>query len=429
MSGKVQLQIKQGKDAGKVFAFTEHDTFVFGRMADCHACMPDDGQVSRHHFILEANPPQACLRDLGSLNGTLVNRKKCGGRLKHETPEQGTKRSYPEVTLKHGDLIQVGQTSLEVTIEQPKEAPKHRIDPAAADISLLSPGQLAHLIFGEPGKPADKSKLHIPGYNVRAEIGRGGFGAVYRARRDNDQSVVAIKVMLARVDADDNAVEKFKREVSVTAGLTHPNIVKLLDHGAKGAVFYFVMEFCDGGSVWDLMQKRGGRLPLEQAKPIMLGALQGLAFAHQKGFIHRDLKPQNILLSGQQVQVSDFGLSKSFQQAGLSGMSMTGVFAGTPYFMPREQITNFKYVKPVTDVWSIAATFYNMLTGKFPYEFSPGRDPIDVILNEAVIPVRNRDKAVPGKLAAVLDKALEKKAKDRYQTAGEMRRALDKALG
>src|SRR5450432_1237179 len=162
MSGKVQLQIKKGKDAGKIFAFTEHDTFVFGRMPDCHACIPDDGQVSRHHFILEANPPQACLRDLGSLNGTLVNRKKYGGRLKHETPEEGAKRSYPEVTLKHGDLIQVGQTALEVQIEQPKEAPKHRIDPAAADISLLSPAALAHLIFGEPGKPADKSKLHIP---------------------------------------------------------------------------------------------------------------------------------------------------------------------------------------------------------------------------------------------------------------------------
>lgn len=428
MSGKVQLRIKQGKDAGKIFSFTEHDTFVFGRMADCHACIPDDGQVSRHHFILEANPPQACLRDLGSLNGTLVNKKNFGGRLKGETPEEGGKRQYPEVTLKDGDIIQVGQTSLQVAIEKPQNAPEHRINPAASDISLLSPGDLARLIFGEPGKAADKSKLRIPGYSIREEIGRGGFGAVYRAGRDIGQSVVAIKVMLARVDADDNAVDKFKREVSVTAGLTHPNIVKLLDHGANGAVFYFVMEFCDGGSVADVMQKSGGPLPLIQAKPIMLNALTGLAFAHEKGFVHRDLKPQNILLSGQQVRVSDFGLSKSFQQAGLSGMSMTGGFAGTPYFMPREQITNFKYVKPVTDVWSVAAAFYNMLTGKFPYEFSRGRDPIDVILNEDVIPVRKRDKTIPNKLAEVLDKALAKKAKDRYQTGGEMRAALEKAF-
>jgi serine/threonine protein kinase len=377
---------------------------------------------------LEANPPEACLRDLGSLNGTLVNQKKYGGRLKHETPEEGAKRSYPEVTLKNGDLIGVGQTSMEVRIEQPKEAPKHRIDPAAADISLLSPGELARLIFGEPGKAENKSKLHIPGYKIRAEIGRGGFGAVYRARRDSDAGVVAIKVMLARVDTDDGAVEKFKREVAVTARLIHSNIVKLLDHGANGAVFYFVMEFCDGGSVADLVLKNGRPLSLAQAKPIMLSALAGLAFAHEKGFVHRDLKPQNILLSGDEVRVSDFGLSKSFQQAGLSGMSMTGGYAGTPYFMPREQITNFKYVKPVSDVWSMAATFYNMLTGNFPYEFSRGRDPVDVILNEDVIPARKRAKAIPSKLAAVLDKALQKKAKDRYQTAGEMRAALESAL-
>lgn len=150
MSAKVQLQIKQGKDAGKVFAFTEHDTFVFGRMPDCHACMPDDDQVSRHHFILEANPPQGCLRDLGSLNGTWVNGKKFGAREKSETPEQGAKRRYPEVALKHGDRIKVGRTELEVSIEQPKEAPRHRVDPGVGDISLLSPEQLARLIFGAP---------------------------------------------------------------------------------------------------------------------------------------------------------------------------------------------------------------------------------------------------------------------------------------
>lgn len=431
MSGKVELQIKQGKDAGRIFAFTEHDTFVFGRMPDCHACIPDDGQVSRHHFILEANPPHACLRDLGSLNGTLVNGKKYGGRLEHETPEEGAKRHYPEVTLKHGDLIKVGQTSLELRIDQPKEAPKHRIDPAAADISLLSPGELARLIFGnpsEPGTPENKAKLHISGYRIRAEIGRGGFGAVYRARRVSDEQVVAIKVMLARVDADDGAVDKFKREVAVTSGLTHPNIVKLFDHGANGAIFYFAMEFCDDGSVADLMVKNGGCIPFAQAKPIMLSALTGLAFAHEKGFVHRDLKPQNILLSRGEVRVSDFGLSKSFQQAGLSGMSMTGGFAGTPYFMPREQITNFKYVKPVTDVWSMAATFYNMLTGKFPFEFTPSRDPIDVILNEAVVPLRKRDKAISTKLSTVLDKALTKKANDRFQVAEEFLDALNSAF-
>ncbi len=150
MSAKIQIKISQGKDAGKIFAFTEHDTCVFGRMADCHACIPDDTEVSRHHFILEVNPPQACLRDLGSLNGTWINGTKCGGRKSGETPEEGAKRKYPEAAVKHGDRIKVGRTELEVSIEQPKEAPQHRADPALGDISLLSPAQLARLIFGAP---------------------------------------------------------------------------------------------------------------------------------------------------------------------------------------------------------------------------------------------------------------------------------------
>jgi hypothetical protein len=426
VSAKVQIKISKGKDAGKIFTFTEHDTFVFGRMDDCHACIPDDTQVSRHHFILEVNPPQACLRDLGSLNGTWVNGKKYGAREKGETPEQGAKRRYPEVAIKHGDRIKVGVTELEVAVEEAKEAPQHRADPALGDISLLSPEQLAKLIFGSPGQAA-KPKLQIPGCKIEEEVGRGGFGAVYRARR-TDGSVVAVKVMLSRVDADDEAIAKFKRETAITAKLDHPKIVRVLESGASGAVFYFIMEFCDGGSVSDLMLKNRGRLSLAQAKPIILGALEALAFAHDKGFVHRDLKPQNILLSRGEVRLSDFGLAKSFQQAGLSGMSMTGGYAGTPVFMPREQITNFKYVKPVSDVWSMGATIYNLLTGTFPYPFSKDRDPIDVILNDDIVPIGQRDKTLPKNLCAVLDKALEKKAKDRYQTAAEMLAAVEKAL-
>lgn len=278
MSAKLQLKIKDGK----TFTFTDHDTFIFGRMDDCHARIADDTEVSRHHFILEVNPPQACLRDLGSLNGTWVNGKKFGARKAGESPEDGAKRRYPEVALQHGDCIKVGRTEIEVAITQPKELPRHA---ALGAISLLSPEQLACILFAAPENEAPK--LEIPGCKIEAEIGRGGFGAVYRARRIADGKTVAVKVMLSRVDADDEAIEKFRREVAVTAQLRHPNIVQVFDSGAAGTAFYFIMEFCDGGSAGDLMRANRGHLSLAQARPIILGALTGLAHAHGEGIVHR----------------------------------------------------------------------------------------------------------------------------------------------
>ena len=124
------------------------------------------------------------------------------------------------------------------------------------------------------------------------------------------------------------------------------------------------------------------------------------------------------------MRLSDFGLAKGFQEAGLSGMSMTGGYAGTPVFMPREQITNFKYVKPVSDVWSLGATIYNVLTGAFPYSFTKERDPIHIILNDEIVPIRQRLTTVPSALADALDKALAKKTRDRFQDASEFLRAI-----
>jgi serine/threonine protein kinase len=239
-------------------------------------------------------------------------------------------------------------------------------------------------------------------------------------------------VMLSQVAVDKSNLEQFLREIRNVASLKHPNIVQIFDFGSTEGIFYFAMEWCEGGGVDRLMAQHKGKVPLQLAKPIILQSLDALAHAHSKGFVHRDLKPSNILLSFARnnvvAKLGDFGLAKSFEKAGLSGLTLTGNYAGTPYFIPREQITNFKYVKPVSDVWSMGATIYNMLTGQLPYEFSQGRDPIDVILNDDIVPIRNRDKSVPAALAGVLDKALAKEVKKRYQTAAEMLEALRQAL-
>jgi serine/threonine protein kinase len=255
---------------------------------------------------------------------------------------------------------------------------------------------------------------------------------VYLARRKKDGVSVAVKVLLARVAVDEKTKKKFLQEMELLRSLRHPNIVSFFDQGSVGGAFYFVMEFCNAGSLADLMNRRGGKVPLDEAKNIMLQTLDGLAFAHAKGIVHRDLKPGNILLAGnksdRKVKVSDFGLAKNFEQAGLSGLTLTGNFGGTLYYMPREQIVNFKRVKPVSDVWSIAATFYIMLTGWLPRDFPKDKDPLAVVLDGGVIPIRKRNGNIPKPLAAVIDRALEIKPKSRFQDAKEMREALAKVL-
>jgi serine/threonine protein kinase len=232
--------------------------------------------------------------------------------------------------------------------------------------------------------------------------------------------------MLSQAEATEDAVKQFRREMEVNRQLDHPNIVRFIESGAHKGAFYFVMEFCDGGSLMDLYNKNRGPLTSEQLMPHALKALEGLAFAHSKGFVHRDLKPGNILIHKGVARVADFGMSKSFQMAGLSGMSMTGKTAGTPVFMPPEQIVNFKYVKPVSDVFSMGATMYFLLTGAFPFEFSEKRDPMDVILNDDVVPIRKRVAAIPKPLAAAIDRAVTKKHKDRYSDASEILAAINK---
>jgi pSer/pThr/pTyr-binding forkhead associated (FHA) protein len=136
MPASLQLRVTHGPGKGTTFTFASHDTFLLGRNADCHAHLPDDTRVSPHHFLLEACPPQAILRNLGSPNGTHVNGQKHGGRQPGETPEQGARRRYPEIALKQGDRTQSGDPQLEVHIHQP--VPKQAKSPSSNSLATPS---------------------------------------------------------------------------------------------------------------------------------------------------------------------------------------------------------------------------------------------------------------------------------------------------
>jgi eukaryotic-like serine/threonine-protein kinase len=249
--------------------------------------------------------------------------------------------------------------------------------------------------------------------------------------------------MLPAIAADENSVQRFLRETENTKALQHPNVVQTIDYGFFEGIFFFTMEYCSGGTVWDLMEQQGGKLAVDIAVPIILQVLKGLEYSHNAeipyvklsdggfgkgtGLVHRDLKPGNIFLTYNEgnvtAKIGDYGLAKAFDLAGLSGQTMSGTKAGTPIFMPRQQLLNFKYVQPDVDVWATAACLYNMLTGTYPRNFT-GNDPFLAVLQNDPVPIRQRDASIPPKLAEVIDLALVEKPEIYFQSAADFQQAL-----
>ena len=248
--------------------------------------------------------------------------------------------------------------------------------------------------------------------------------------------------MLPAVATQKQGIEMFLRETENIKILQHPHIVQLLDYGFVENTFFFTMEYFSGGNVWDLMQRSGWRLPVDIAVDVTLQVLDGLIYAHEveipdiksvdgiitkgQGLVHQDLKPNNIFISKINdkivVKIGDYGLSKAFDLAGLSGQTLTGTKMGTPAFMPRQQVLNFKDELPEIDVWATAACLYNMLTGYFPRDFTG--DPWLSVLQNNPVPILQRHQGIPQKLAKVIDLALQEKPQIYFQTAAEFKQAL-----
>ncbi|WP_031169753.1 protein kinase domain-containing protein [Streptosporangium roseum] len=447
----ITLKLVKGKLARTEYVFDERSTCVLGRAEDCAPRLPNDDDhrtVSRHHCLLDINPPDARIRDFGSLNGTYVNDEKIGQRAAHQTPEEAAALPFPERDLADGDEIRIGRTVFRVGVRPAESSVKRTLELARCKVcdrevgSELGARSGAYVCAACQARPAAVAEMllnlahggrrdlaPIAGYTILRELGRGGMGAVFLARHESTGEEVALKVMLPKVASDAEAHGRFLREVELTRALRHPNVAALYDAGSADGTFYFTTEFCAGGSLDRLLNRRGGRLPAAEAVRLALQALEGVGHAHEQGVVHRDLSPQNILLSeaadGSPVaKVGDFGLAKAFDQAGLSGLTRTGTAAGKPWYMPRQQVVNFRNAAPAVDVWALAACLYHALTARYPRDFPAGRDPWQIVLQSPPVPIRHRDPGVPKALAAVIDRALQEKPAIGYQSAAELHDAL-----
>jgi serine/threonine protein kinase len=298
--------------------------------------------------------------------------------------------------------------------------PRLPTDPLRAANLLVDSGVLTR--FQARFLLAGKYKgFKVAKYVIRDQLGKGGMGTVYLAEHQGLRRSVALKV-LARVTADNAkvALERFLREARAAAALDHPNIVRIYDAGQHGEFRYLVMEYIDGVTLDALLSQRGALAP-SRAVAYVAQAAAGLQHAHERGFVHRDIKPANLILSKDGVvKILDMGLARSNTSArDRVTEALGGTVVATIDYVSPEQALGTSEVDIRSDIYSLGATFFALVTGRAPFDGDSVRKLAQLQMKKAPC-VTTLDKTFPPELARVVAKMLAKKPEERYQTPGEV---------
>jgi serine/threonine-protein kinase len=262
-------------------------------------------------------------------------------------------------------------------------------------------------------------------YELEELVGTGGMSSVYRAHDQLLERHVALKVLHPHYADDSEYVERFRREARAVAKLSHPHIVTVIDRGEADGQQYIVFEYVDGENLKQLIE-RTGPLPTRQAIELTLEIADALAFAHEHGLVHRDVKPQNVLITPDgEAKVTDFGIARSLDVE--QGVTQTGTVLGTSNYLSPEQASGHT-TTPATDVYSLGVVLYEVLTGEVPF---PGENFVAVAMkhiNEPPPDVQARRPDVPLRLAAAIDRALAKDPTERFRSMDEFAWELRQCL-
>lgn len=462
----LSIVMERGNAAGRVFAFENTQQILVGKDPRCDLVLEDRG-VSRRHCLISQNQGVWSVSDLGSTNGTVVRDQEIGG--------QNSGNPRQSIVLCNDDQLQVGEAIFRISWMNEPEEKTEMLSPKAMAAELEATQVLSknakpqvkhkqsvsnnanpmrnpntHLFAEDLSKPHPKlplvrseqpqtlsAKEKLPDqpalprpfrqFQLSQLIGVGGMGEVYLGT-SKSHDVVAIKFLRTQSEQTELDRARFLREMEIANRLRHPTIVESKDSGDENGQLFIIMEYCNGGNLAELL-KRSGALNLRRAIRLIHRLLAGVELAHSTGIVHRDLKPQNILLHREETgkykpKISDFGLAKCYLEAGESGMTVNGTVGGSWAYMPKEQLTNFRFVSPCSDVWSLGAILYECLTNRLPRVHTPGENPIKTILQSKIVPIQSVMPQLPRAVSDYVNCCLDSEPENRPANASVMLRML-----
>ena len=415
----------QGPERGEHITLPQGSSVSIGRSSAAGRKVKDN-HLSRVHFEIDFRGPKAVVRDLNSRNGVFVNGRRVEG----------------QKTLAEGDRVLAAEQAWDVNYV---ESLNQLAGEAEETVSLLDnpspcihcgrPISLATFAEGQVMERGGKylcpdcsivvgfESREFNGFEVHERLGAGSAGMVYKATQLVLGRTVALKILIKREGLSPRVEARFLREAATISRLEHPHIVKIYDASPFPQGYFIVMEYFPGNDLQTLIEEHGvPSIPIGVS--VGLQVLEALIYAAGEGIVHRDVKPANILYRPDEglAKLSDFGLAK---RVGVSAGTRDGEGVGTPCYMPPEQVHNARNVDVRADIYSMGATLYHLLSGRYPIMANNLQEFMQGIMERDPPPIERFNPQLPPELCEVIRKAMKKQPDDRFQTPAEMREALD----
>ncbi|MBL4846654.1 MAG: protein kinase [Planctomycetes bacterium] len=444
---RVAMRMVRGARAGEIITLADNQSVIMGRGSESNFRIPDPS-ISRRHCQIANTQRGLLIADLGSSNGTYVNGQRLATGWAALRPndqvilgqnevrvigyEQQQQQGYPPQQGSHVSQQQPQQGSY---AGQQQQMQQQQMQQQQMQQQQMQQQQMQQQQMQQQGGQAQSGRQQqqqglevdpnlIDGYQIQVKLGQGAFGSVYRALQISNNQIVALKTIKPQLVREPKDLKRFFREAETGRKLVHPNITQIFDAGECRGVHWIAMEFIDGSEISKLIDQFG-RLDVGYALRVVIQIANALQHAADQGIVHRDIKPENIMITSQCVsKLVDFGLAKSFEQAGSSGLTAPGEGMGTLAYMPPEQLDNALNADQRSDIYSLGATLYHMLSGSRPFNEKTTRSFIMKILNKMPPPIRQVNPTVPQELSDIIERAMAKKPEDRYQQPGEMEAEL-----